>query len=329
MALLLNRVDLERLLDVESVIAAVERGFADYSDGKVQMPVRTAIRVSDPPGVLLLMPCAMHETRVLGTKLVSVYGQNPARGLPTIGALYVLSDYETGFPLAVMDAGFITGLRTAAASAVATRYLAREDARTLGIFGTGVQGEFHALAIPAVRPIERIMVWGSSAEKARQFAERLQARCQATVEPGESLASVAAADVVVTGTTATEPIFAADVIQPGAHINGVGSHAPAARELGTDLVAKCRVVVDTYEAAFAEAGDLLLAIEEGGIGRDHVSAEMGEVILRRKSARESADEITLFKSCGVAFQDAVTASLAYERALAAGAGQEFDFASRG
>src|ERR687895_127462 len=161
MTLLLNRADLKRLLDVRSVIDAVERGFADYSAGKVQMPARTAVRVSDPPGVLLLMPCAMTESRALGTKLVSVFGQNPSRGLPTIGALYVLSDYETGFPLAVMDAGFITGLRTAAASAVATRFLAHEDARTLGIFGTGVQAEYHAIAIPAVRPIERILVWGT------------------------------------------------------------------------------------------------------------------------------------------------------------------------
>src|SRR5947207_3544071 len=113
MALLLNRADLERLLDVQSVIEAVQQGFADYSAGKVQMPVRTAVRGGDPPGVLLLMPCAMTESRVLGTKLVSVYPRNPTRGLPTIGALYVLSDFETGFPSAVMDAGFITGLRTA------------------------------------------------------------------------------------------------------------------------------------------------------------------------------------------------------------------------
>ena len=327
MAVLLKRSELERLLDVESVIDAVQQGFADYSAGKVQMPVRTAVRIGEPPGVLLLMPCAMTESRVLGTKLVSVYGQNPSRGLPTIGALYVLSDYETGFPLAVMDAGFITGLRTAAASAVATRYLAREDARTLGIFGTGVQGEFHALAIPAVRPIERIFVWGSSPEKARQFADRLGARLRAPIEPGESLEQVAACDVVVTGTTATQPIFAADVIRPGAHVNGVGSHAPAARELPPELVAGSRVVVDTYEAAWAEAGDLLLAVQDGQFKREQVAAEVGEIVLGRKPGRERPDEITLFKSCGVAFQDAVTASLALERAREAGVGAEFDFSS--
>lgn len=325
MALLLNRSELERLLDVESVIAAVERGFADYSAGKVQMPARSAVRSSEPPGVLLLMPCALTDSHVLGTKLVSVYPGNPARGLPTIGALYVLSDYETGFPLAVMDAAFVTGLRTAAASAVATKYLAREDSRTLGLFGTGVQAEYHALAVPAVRPIERILVWGSSPEKSAAFARAMQPRLRAEIRAGDSLEAVAACDIVVTGTTATTPLFGPEVIKPGAHVNGVGSHAPAARELDSETIARCRVVVDTYDAAFAEAGDLLLPIQEGRIGKEHIVAEVGELVLGRKAGRESADQITLFKSCGVAFEDAVTAGLAFERARAAGVGVQFDF----
>ena len=323
MTLLLNRADLERLLDVQSVIEAVERGFADYSAGKVQMPVRTSVRVSDPPGLLLVMPCAMTESRALGTKLVTLYMQNPSRGLPTIGALYVLSDYETGLPLAVMDAGFITGLRTAAASAVATRYLAREDSKTLGILGTGVQGEFHVLAIPPVRPVERILVWGTSPEKTRPFAERMRARVDAEIVPGESPEAVARADIVVTGTTSPTPLFPGGVIRPGTHVNGVGAHAPAVRELDTDFVRRSTVVVDTYDAALAEAGDLLIPIEEGAITRDHIKAEVGEIVLGKKPGRQSTDEVTFFKSCGVAFEDAVTASLAVERARAQGVGTEF------
>jgi ornithine cyclodeaminase/alanine dehydrogenase-like protein (mu-crystallin family) len=323
---LLSWADLEGLLDVQSVIEAVQRGFAAYSAGKVEMPLRTGVQLKDPPGVLRLMPCAMTEERVLGTKLVWAYQDNPKRGLPTIGALYVLSDYETGFPRAVMDAGFITGLRTAAASAVATRWLAREEARTLGIFGTGVQGEFHALAIPAIRQIERILVWGRSPEKSLEFSERMQHRCQARLEAGESAEAVAAADILVTGTTSHEPLFPGQAVQPGAHVNGVGSHAPKVRELDSDLVANSRIVVDTYEAAFAEAGDLLLPIEEGRIDRDHVAAELGEVVLGTKPGRQRPDQITLFKSCGAAFQDAVTASLALERARQSGVGQEFKFA---
>jgi ornithine cyclodeaminase/alanine dehydrogenase len=292
------------------------------------MPARTAIRSSDPPGVLLLMPCAMSESRVLGTKLVSVYPGNPARGLATIGALYVLSDFDTGFPLAVMDAGYITGLRTAAASAVATRFLAREDTSTLGIFGTGVQAEFHALAIPAVRPIERTVVWGTSTAKAQQFAERLSARPGGpVVVAGSSLSEVASCDIVVTGTTATEPIFASEAIRAGTHINGVGSHAPGVRELDSDLISRSRVIVDTYDAALAEAGDLQIPMEEGRINREHLVAELGEVVLGRKVGRERPDQVTVFKSCGVAFEDAVTAALAYQRACAEGVGTEFDFSA--
>ncbi len=325
MTLLLSRLELERLLDVDSVIRVVERGFADYSAGKVQMPVRSAVRVSDPPGTLLLMPCAMTESRALGTKLVSVYLQNPSRGLPVIGALYVLSDYETGFPIAVMDAGYMTGLRTAAASAVATRYLAREDARTLGIFGTGVQGEFHALAIPAVRAVERILVWGSSPERARAFADTMQGRVKAQVESGESIEAVAGADIVVTGTTASQPLFPGRLLAPGAHVNNVGSHSPTAREMDTDAVVRSTVVVDSYEAAWAESGDVLTPIDEGAITREHVRAELGEIVNGGKTGRRGADELTLFKSNGLAFQDAVTAQLAFERARAEGIGTDFSF----
>ena len=325
MTLLLNRSELERLLDLDSVIAAVERGFADYSAGKVQMPVRSVVRVADPPGALLVMPCAMTDSRALGTKLVSVYLQNPSRGLPVIGALYVLSDYETGFPIAVMDAGYITGLRTAAASAVATRYLAREDARTLGIFGTGVQGEFHALCIPAVRPVEKILVWGRTPDKAQRFCERMQGRLSMPIEPGRSIEEVARTDVVVTGTTQATPLFPGHVLAPGTHVNNVGSHAPTTRETDTEAVVRSTVVVDSYEAAWAESGDILIPLDEGAITREHVKAELGEIVLGRKPGRQRADELTLFKSNGLAFQDAASAHLAFERARAEGVGTQFSF----
>jgi alanine dehydrogenase len=326
MTLLLNRTTLERLLDMQQVIAAVERGFGDYASGGVQMPVRTSLIMQEPRGAYRLMPCALTESRVLGTKIVWGYPGNPARGLPTVGALYALADFETGFTLAVMDATFITAIRTAAASAVATKYLARQESRTLGIFGTGVQGEYHALAIPAVRDVERILVWGSSPEKAADFARRLQPRCQATVEPAEAAAAAAAADIVIAGTTSKQPIFRGADIQPGAHINGIGSHAPGERELDSDAVARSRVVVDTFGGAFAEAGDLLIPIDEGRLSKDAV-VELSDVVAGRNAVRTSPDDITLFKSCGAAFEDAVTASLAYELAVASGLGQQFEFGS--
>lgn len=325
MTLLLNRADLQKVLDVSSVIEAVERGFSDFSTGKVVMPVRTAIRVTDPPGVMLVMPCSMTETGALGTKIVSVFPQNPSRGLPTIGALYVLLDAATGFPIAVMDAGFITGLRTAAASAVATKYLAREDAKTLGIFGTGVQGLYHALAIPAVRKIEKILVRGSSVAKAQAFIDGLKGRVDAEWVATDSIEDVAATDIVVTGTTQTTPLFSGSLLKAGAHVNNVGSHAPAAREMDTESIVRSTVVVDSYDACWAESGDILIPIDEGAITREHVVAELGEIVSGKKPGRASADQLTLFKSNGLAFQDAVTAALGLERAIAAGVGTEFNF----
>jgi ornithine cyclodeaminase/alanine dehydrogenase-like protein (mu-crystallin family) len=323
--LLLNRAELESILDATSVIEAVERGFADFSTGKVVMPVRTAVRVSDPGGTMLVMPCAMTETRVLNTKIVSVFGGNPARGLPTIAALCVLLDYETGATVAVMDAGFITGLRTAAASAVATKHLARADAKTLGIIGTGVQGYYHAIAIPAVRSIEKIFVRSSSLEKAQAFAASLKGKVNAEIIPTDSMEDVAGADIVVTGTTQSTPLFSGSLLAAGAHVNNVGSHAIGAREMDTEAVVRSRLYVDSREACWAESGDVMIPIQEGAITRDHVLGEVGEVILGTAPGRTSADDLTLFKSNGLAFQDAVAAALAVDRARAAGVGTEFSF----
>jgi alanine dehydrogenase len=325
MTLLLNRAELEGILDASSVIDAVERGFADFSGGKVVMPVRTAVRVQDPPGTMLVMPCSLVESRALGTKIVSVFPQNPSRGLPTIGALYVLLDADSGFPIAVMDAGFITGLRTAAASAVATKYLAREDAKTLGIFGTGVQGIYHALAIPVVRNIEKILVRGSSPEKAQAFIDQLKGKVDAEFVVATSADEVATADIVVTGTTQPTPLFEGSILKPGTHVNNVGSHALTTREMDTEAVKRSSVYVDSYDACWAESGDIMIPIEEDAITREHVLGEIGELVAGSKPGRTSADQLTLFKSNGLAFQDAAAAALALERARAAGVGTEFNF----
>jgi ornithine cyclodeaminase/alanine dehydrogenase len=323
--LLLTRSDLARLLDPRAVIAAVERAFGEYSAGRTETPVRSHLGVPDPPGVLLVMPCALHESRALGTKIVSVYRQNPSRGLPTICSVYALSDYETGRPLAVLDGAYLTGLRTACASAVATRYLAQPDARVLGIFGTGLQAEFHALVIPLVRPIERILVWGTSPEKMAAFAARLGNRCSAPIEPGASPEQVAAsADVIVTATTSPTPVFPGRAVRPGAHVNAVGAFTPTTRELDSDLVARARLVADTYAGVWAEAGDILIPLNEGRITRDAVVAELGEIVLGRKPGRLAPEEITIFESVGAAFEDAATASLAYRRALEQDTGVAID-----
>jgi ornithine cyclodeaminase/alanine dehydrogenase-like protein (mu-crystallin family) len=270
-------------------------------------------------GVLLAMPCAVAEPQALGAKIVSVFRGNPARGLPTVTSIYVLSDYETGAPLAIMDGGYLTGIRTAAGSAVATRALARTDVRTLGVFGTGVQARFHVETIRRVRELHRVFVSGTSRDKEAKFTEWVTQTTglPATVASPED---TSAADVVATCTTSPTPVVVADRVKPGAHINAVGAFTPTTRELPSELMQRARVYVDTRAGALSEAGDILLA------GRPEVAGELGEVLLGGASGRASAEEVTIYKSVGAAFLDAATARLAFDQAGRLAVGTVYEFA---
>ena len=325
MTLLLSARDLEGLLEVGPTVDAVAGAFAAYSGGRTVTPLRVGVEPPDVDGVLLAMPSALAEPPALGTKVVSVYRGNPRRGLPTITSLYVLSEYDTGRPLAVMDGGYLTGLRTAAGSAVATRLLARPDATRLGVFGTGVQAHFHVLTIAHVRPLTNVLIAGTSPDKATAFADWVQSQTGVAARPATA-AEASAADIVAACTTSPTPVVDAQSVQPGAHLNAVGSFTPAARELPAELIAKSRVYVDTRAGALSEAGDLLLAAQEGRWRLEDVVGELGELVLGEAEGRGDACQITVYKSVGAAFLDAATARLAYERALAGGVGQMFDFA---
>lgn len=327
MTLLLSRGDLERVLDARAVIDAVAAAFAAYSAGRTNTPLRVGVEPPGAEGVLLAMPCALAEPRALGTKVVSVFRGNPARGLPTITSLYLLSAYETGAPLAVMDGTFLTGIRTAAGSAVATRYLARTDARTLGVFGTGVQARFHVETILQVRPIRTVLVAGTSPPKTEAFARWLAETfdLEAHAATAEEASS---ADVVAVCTTSPTPVVVDSAVASGAHLNAVGAFTPQSRELPSALVQRARIFVDTRAGAFSEAGDLLIPVQEGGFSLDAVAGEVGELVLDERAAargRQSAAEVTVYKSVGAAFLDAATARLAFEQARARGVGQSFDF----
>lgn len=324
MTLLLSREHLAALLDLSDVIETVQTAFAAYSSGRTVMPPRSHVATPDGSGVLLAMPCAIVEPPALGAKIVSVFRGNVARGLPTVTSLYVLCDYATGAPLAVMDGSFLTAARTAAGSAVATRWLARAEARTLGIFGTGVQARFHIDAIRRVRPIERVLVAGTSHEKAAGFAQWVGKTFGISAEAATA-AQVSSADVVCTCTTSPVPVVIDEAVQPGTHINAVGAFTPQTRELPGELVARASVYVDTRAGAFAEAGDLLIPAAEGRFALESVKGELGEVVLGAVEGRRAAGEITVYKSVGAAFLDAAAARLAYERALANGMGKAFTF----
>jgi ornithine cyclodeaminase len=271
------------------------------------------------------MPCAVAEPQALGAKIVSVFRGNPARGLPTVTSIYVLSDYETGTPLAIMDGGYLTAIRTAAGSAVATRALARPDASMLGVFGTGVQAQFHVETIRRVRPLSRILVSGTTPEKATAFARwvtdtsGIEAR---SATPEET----SAADIVAACTTSPTPVVIADQVRAGAHINAVGAFTPTTRELPSALMARARVYVDSRAGALSEAGDILLAAGEGAFAPESVAGELGEVLLGSVPGRTGPDEVSVYKSVGAAFLDAATARVAFDRAGHLAVGTVYEFA---
>ena len=296
----LDEAAVGRLLRVEDVIPAMERALADFSNGKVVQPLRQIVPVAEHGGILGLMPA--YTGGALGVKLVTFYPQNPQnRDLPTHHATIQLFKPETGEPFASMDGRLITEVRTAAVSAVATKYLARTDASVLAIIGSGVQARSHLEALWLVRRFEDVRVW--SPRNAEDFARRFDVRATASAEE-----AVRDADVVVTVTTSKTPVLSGEWLSPGVHINAVGAAGrPEWREIDDETLRRCaRVYVDSRELALKEYGDAIAA------GR--IYAELGEVVTRAKPSRESAEEITLFKSGGLAVEDVATADLIHRKA---------------
>ena len=324
MPLLLARADVESVLTMPDAITAVEEAFKQLALGNVVMPQRTAIRAEQHHGLHLGMPAYIGgENDTLGLKIVTVYGDNPAKyNLPTTIGILVLNDPRTGAPIAIMDASYLTAMRTGAVSGVATKYLARRDAKTAGIFGAGVQARTQLVGVAASRQLESALVYSLVAEEAARYAGDMSAQLGIPVRVAGSAEAVLEADIICTASTATTPLFSGNALRPGTHINGVGSHSPGARELDTDTIKRAKVIADQKSACLVEAGDIMIPIEEGSIGEDHISAELGEVVAGMKPGRESDTEITLFKSVGLALQDVSTATAVYHAAREKGIGQE-------
>jgi ornithine cyclodeaminase len=283
-------------------IDALERGFATQ-EPSAGAPPRS--HVGTAAGSLLVMAAA--GERGVGVKLVTVTPSNPALDLPFVHAVYVLFDPFTQAPVAVVDGAALTALRTAAVSALATRWLAREEAHRLVVFGAGVQARSHVEAMRAVRPVDELIVVSRTTARAETFAADMRSG-GLDVRVG-SVADVTAAQIVCTCTTSDVPLFGGDALPAGAHVNAVGAYRPDARELDTATIARARVVVETRDAALTEAGDLLIPIGEGEIGADHVVADLAELV-RGAPVRRSVDDITVFESVGIAFEDLVVAAAA-------------------
>jgi alanine dehydrogenase len=323
--LVLSGRDVERLLDPDALIDAVAEAMAELSEGRASMPARIAADVEERDAFLAAMPAYLPSVGALETKLVAIFPGNTDR--PTHQAVICAFDPEDGTPVGLLDGTTITEARTAACSALATRLLAREDAETLAILGTGVQARSHARFVTRVRPFRRLVVAGRSPEKARVLAGELEVDPQVEVAPSFEEA-VGRADVVCATTHSPEPVVRRGWLRAGAHVNSVGYNTSGQGEVDGDTVADAAVFVESRAAALAPppsgAVELLTAIEAGRIDRDHIRGEIGELVTGTGRGRSSPDEITLYKSVGVAAQDAAAAALVLEAARREGAGIEIE-----
>jgi ornithine cyclodeaminase len=319
--LVVSQSEVETLLSMEACMALMERALAALSSGEAVAPLRSIMWLPGRPGALGTMPASLGWLGVFGAKIISVFPGNSGSEFDAHQGAVMLFEAEHGRPLALVDATAVTAIRTAAVSGAATRHLAREDAGDLALLGSGTQARTHLEAMRLARPLRRVRVWSRTQAHAIRFAHTEGSRWNLPIEvvpTGRD--AVEGADLICTATAATEPILHGEWISPGAHINAVGSSVPSARELDAAAVARSRLFVDRRESALREAGDFLLAREEGLVNDDHIRGEIGEVILGRLPGRTAAGEITLFKSVGLAVEDIAAAHHVYTRARATGAG---------
>jgi ornithine cyclodeaminase/alanine dehydrogenase len=330
MALLLTKSDVMSVLDMRGTMDVVEKAFAELHRGTVTMPPRTPIRVADHGGVSLFMPAFIQEMGAIGAKIVSVFGNNPKDfDLPAVLGVIVLLDQRTGDPIAIMDGGHLTAMRTGAVSGIATKHMANPDARRGAILGAGVQAKAQVWAMCEARPFEKIRVHAiDTPERIDAFCEEMHALHGVPFERAASAEdAVRGAEVLTLATSAAEPIIDFGWLEKGCHINGIGSHAPHMRELDERTVCSTRIIADQKEACLAESGDFIIPMNEGKWDASMIAGDLGEVVTGAIPGRTSPQEITLFKSNGLAIQDLSTAYAVYTRAKEQGVGLEIDLGS--
>lgn len=327
---ILNGSDIARLLSMEACIAAVDAAMRAAAAGRAAQPPRQVLKLLGGEGLYGLMPGELQDADRFGAKIVSVFERSPSDPLQSHQGLVILFDRETGLPAGIADGGAVTGIRTAAATAVATRALARDDAARLAICGTGHQAAKHIEAICAVRPISEVAVWGRDGARAAAFVEKAaRAHPQLTVRMAATPREAAEnAEIICTVTSAFAPFLSGDMIAPGAHVNAVGSSVPAQGELDPGAMARGRLFVDSEASARAQSGEFLRAVEAGLIGEDHLLGEIGAVLSGDLPGRRSSDEVTIYKSLGVAAQDIAATAAALAAAEEAGIGVEIDMDAR-
>jgi alanine dehydrogenase len=313
--LYLSRENVRKILTVEEAIPAVRNAFIQLSAGEVDAPQRMHLDIPQYEGVELIKPVYSPQSKRIAIKVISLFKNNAMKKLPHSHALMILLDAETGIPMAVMDADYLTAIRTGAASGLATGLLSRKEARTLSLIGAGPQAAAQAKAMMAVRNINKISIYDPSKERASKLANNLSSRYAAEISISSTVGSLYDSDIICTATTSSVPVFSDKQITSGVHINGIGSFKPENREIPTETVKRSRLFVDQREACLKEAGDIVIPIREGVIDEHHILAEIGEVAAGSNEGRTSENDITVFKSVGNAVQDLAMADLVYGKAI--------------
>lgn len=308
--LFLSDADIEKLLTMGETIETVEQAFKEYAKGNVVLPTRSTIMVPKYNGSISFMPSYLTGLDAQATKIISIYPDNRKKGLPTTVAWIVVNDPETGMVKAFMDATYLTAMRTGAITGVAAKYLAPKDAKTVAIFGAGVQGRTQTWAACTVRDIEKVFVFDLYPEARKKFAEDMSKKLGIEVIPATSGEEACRdADIVLTATTSPKPVLKREWLKDKVHVSAIGAFYPDWRELDTATVAESKLVIDDMEGIELEAGDILIPIEEGAITWDHVHAELKELVSGQKKGRTPEDTVTVFKSVGIAIQDSSVSNL--------------------
>ncbi|MFH0850197.1 MAG: ornithine cyclodeaminase family protein [Candidatus Bathyarchaeota archaeon] len=308
--LFLSDSDIAKLLTMEETIDAVEQAFKEYAKGNVVMPPRSTIMVPKYNGSISFMPSYLTGLDAQATKIISIYPDNRARGLPTTVAWLVVNDPRTGMVKAFMDATYLTAMRTGAITGVAAKYLAPEGSSTVAIFGAGVQGRTQTWAACTVRDIDKVYVYDLYPLARQRFAEEMTKQLGIEVVAAASGEEACRdADIVLTATTSCKPVLSRKWLKDRVHVSAIGAFYPDWRELDTATVAESKLVIDDREGIMLEAGDILIPLEEGVITEDHIYAELKELVSGEKRGRTSEDGVTVFKSVGIAIQDSSVASL--------------------
>ncbi|MBS3806824.1 MAG: hypothetical protein KGY60_04920 [Bacteroidales bacterium] len=306
--------DIHRLVSMEDAIMLMEKAFISVSAGKSHVPQRYIPEFKERNLKLLLKPAFSYDSDYCGVKVLAQKEKDPSLNLPTITGIMVLVDTSTGQILSVMEGSSITALRTGSASGIATKYLARDDARVAAIFGCGVQGRTQLEAISAVRNLEKVYVYDINPQTAEEYIELMQSRVKAELHFTDDLSRVSEADIICTATGAQAPLFKLEHLKPGVHLNAIGSFQPHMQEIDPWIIQSSRLFVEQKSSSFAESGDLIKPLREKIITEDHLVGEIGELFMGKKQGRISHTDTTLFKSVGIAIQDLVVAGEVYRKA---------------